>query len=518
LAEQGLEVWCAAHVELTYLEHGGWDARPSPAAARFNDWLLDRRWGAQLRASAGAADPERSVAIAPSSRSGSGRPGAPIEILEVRRAPVSDWVLEAELVHPRTGEELEAYAGTHSVSFEGWAIAGGGEPLKVEVRDARGRLAQAPVSIARRDVAQRLPDTPGAQSAGFGTVVGTIGHPQEWQFEVELVREDGERSALATITGRRRPLRSSFEPRLQPLLITTLGRTGSSWLELLLAKHPEIVACRPFIHDARLTSYWAAVLRTLAEPASYLQIIRPELYPGAWWTGEQRPGQLPLHMAETHMARWLGGESVETVAGFCQARIEDFYRELARAEGGDGVRYFAEKCWPEEFTPRIIAELYPEGREILLVRDFRDMVCSILQFNAKRGTQSFGREATDSDNEFIRYLRDNANQMLESWQARHQRSHLMRYEDLIREPETTLAAAFAYLGVANDADTIRDTIAEANAELPAAQRDHRTSESPAASIGRWQRELSAQQRAICEETFGDALEAFGYASAVISRP
>jgi hypothetical protein len=210
------------------------------------------------------------------------------------------------------------------------------------------------------------------------------------------------------------------------------------------------------------------------------------------------------------MTQWLGGENVEATAQLCQSRIEEFYLELARREDRSDARYFVEKCWPDEFTPRTIAELYPEGREIFLVRDFRDMVCSILDFNTKRGVNSFGREQTGSDEEFISYLRGSAEQMIESWRSRRERAYLMRYEDLILHPEVALANALRYIGVAADAATVGGVIEAANTWLPATQRDHQTSASPATSVGRWRRELSVEQQQICEDVFGDILAEFGY--------
>ena len=84
------------------------------------------------------------------------------------------------------------------------------------------------------------------------------------------------------------------------------------------------------------------------------------------------------------MTDWLGSENLRSVAAACQERIDAFYCRVARNEGRD-ARYFVEKRWPDPLVPRLTAELYPEGREIILVRDFRDMVCSILGFSEKRG-------------------------------------------------------------------------------------------------------------------------------------
>ncbi len=49
----------------------------------------------------------------------------------------------------------------------------------------------------------------------------------------------------------------------------------------------------------------------------------------------------------------------------------------------------------------MIREVYPRAQEVILVRDFRDMVASILAYNAKRGYTAFGREHVDNDEEYI---------------------------------------------------------------------------------------------------------------------
>jgi len=515
LAEDRLQTW-QADVSMYWLERAkSWPQTAAAAPGRFNDWLLDRRWGARLTAAAPVAGQPAVTFHEPGALAvpqvGSGRPGAPVEITKVTMAqPDESWVLDAALLRPRPDTEWESYAGTYAFTVQGWAVARDGAPVTVELRDGQRPIGHAVTRLRRQDVFDRYPDAPGADASGFQTVVGSLGLAQAFQVQVDLVAEDGRRTLLARIDGRRRPVRSSYAPALQPALITTLGRTGSSWLALLLSMHPKIVAYRPFQNEARVGSYWMEVLRTLAQPSSYIQTLRPELYQGHWWIGDERPSPLPLQLAEPHMPRWLGGENVEVVAGFCQSRLDAFYSELARVQEPDHPRYFAEKAWPDEITPQLLGELYPEGREILLVRDFRDMVCSILGFNAKRGFASFGREVTESDEEFIRYLRVSAQRMLDSWVARRETSFLVRYEDLILHPEATLAEAFAYLDIEADPGTVSRTIADAEALLPHVQRAHQTSTSVAASVGRWRHELSPDLQAICHETFGDILDAFGY--------
>ena len=507
LAASGLQNWYVPESELYHLERWG-RPTPPPAAARYNAWLFDHLWGERLRSTLGPGVGIQSVArpLRPGiryPRAGVSQPGPPVEIVATQVAePDGDRRLVSSLERPRPGDELKPYAETYSFAVEGWARAADGSPLEIELSAPGQSLRRVPANLVRKDL--------DGAAVGFRAVVGALPLPREFEVSVDAVSQDGERSAIGSIRGRRRALSSGFEARLQPVLITTLGRTGSSWVALLLASHPEILAYQPFVFEPRTTSYWMTALQALAEPASYMQLIRPELYPGHWWLGDQLPIPLPAGLRDARMAQWLGRDGVETLAGFCQSRVDDFYWEVARSEGKQRPRYFAEKCWPDRAVPRLVSELYPEGREVILMRDLRDIVCSIFGFNAKRGIASFGRESADSDEEFVRNLRDGGVRMLESWRERSGTAHLLRYEDLILQPESSLTELFAYLGVAADPRTVKRVIDDATRTLPDAQSGHQTSGSVAQSVGRWRHDLSPELQAICEESFGDVLTAFGY--------
>jgi hypothetical protein len=286
------------------------------------------------------------------------------------------------------------------------------------------------------------------------------------------------------------------------------GRSGSNWMITLLGSHPEIVAFQPFVYEPQLASYWMAMLRALADPASYMQALQPELYEWDWWTGNGRKSPLPLRKPTADMARWFGTENVEVLAGFCQSRLDAFYGHAAQLDGGVAPRYFTEKSVPG--TARLLGELYPDLREIVLVRDFRDRICSILDYNAKRNLSLWGREKAQTDEEWFLHLRNEAQNLLEGWLQRKDHAHLVRYEDLIREPESTLTGVFEYLQVDSSAETVGETITRANETAPGQQERHRTASSVEESIGRWKRELSPEQQAAAGEAFDDILVEFGY--------
>ena len=77
--------------------------------------------------------------------------------------------------------------------------------------------------------------------------------------------------------------------RDQPVLVNTIGRTGSSLVLRLLAEHSRILAYRPRAREVKLASYWADIFLALAEPRSYQQPISSMLRGAPWWLADARP-------------------------------------------------------------------------------------------------------------------------------------------------------------------------------------------------------------------------------------
>ena len=67
-------------------------------------------------------------------------------------------------------------------------------------------------------------------------------------------------------------------------------------------------------------------------------------------------------------------------------------------------------------------ELYPDGREIFLVRDFRDMLCSIRAFNEKRGSAAFGLDGPGAEEAYVvEVLAPSVKNLLDEWRDRADR-------------------------------------------------------------------------------------------------
>jgi len=254
------------------------------------------------------------------------------------------------------------------------------------------------------------------------------------------------------------------------------------------------------------------LLKAVSEPASYLQTLNTNLSDEHWWLGHESHLSDLAIPADPEVHQWLGRDCIESLTAFCQNRIEEFYEQIAVMQSQTDAAYFAEKYGSEGFFKsirRMIQELYPHSREILLVRDFRDIVCSILAYNAKQRFVAFGRENVSSDEEFIERIRLHALGLLRNYESRSSQVHLLRYEDLILRPIETLDVLLNYLGLAPTPATVEGMIERASEET-LLMREHRTSPDPEKSIGRWWRDLDPSLQAVCQEAFGDVLQGFGY--------
>jgi hypothetical protein len=289
-------------------------------------------------------------------------------------------------------------------------------------------------------------------------------------------------------------------------MVTSIGRTGTTLLMRLLAGHPAIVAHEEYPYETRAAGYWMHTLKVLCDPASHSRSSHPHTFQDDPSLVGHHPYHCPPVTTLPDMSRWFGRSYVAEAGTFVRRSIQGFYAQLARAQGKTNPVYFAEK-WSPSDLPWVAWSVYPRARELVLIRDPRDIVCSILAFSEKRGWPSFGRERYASDEEFIRSFRGPLERLTQSWRRRDGRAHLVRYEDLIARPVECLSEILAYLKL--DSSTGPEIVSSAHKETSTLEL-HRTSRDPASSVGRWHDDLDSFLQEVCEQSFGDLLDQFGY--------
>lgn len=176
---------------------------------------------------------------------------------------------------------------------------------------------------------------------------------------------------------------------------------------------------------------------------------------------------------------------------------------VATAARSPGARVYAQKGWGRTVDVLLAAGL--PLRIVNLVRDPRDTAASVLAFDDKRGTYGFGRQPGQSRAEFLAWLGEEMATTLRVMDDLTTRADclLVRYEDLVGDLAATARTVGDFVGVTLDADLCQRRTRR--------YRDHRTTASPASSIGRWRSDLPADEVALLTRSLGDSLVRLGYA-------
>jgi Sulfotransferase family len=433
-----------------------------------------------------------------------------LQVSSVEPFPLPENELHGfQLEVPKAGEEWSSL----TLHFDGWALGKEQPVVAVEILQDGRPISRIPVNGPRADVAESFADVAGATDSGFSGALGALRLRREFELLVRGELESGVTMPLATVSGKREQVQLPPVEGPRPLIVTTLGRTGSTWCVWMLQTHPEIVAHSPFENDARVGSYWMSVLQTLSDPASYLR----QVYPGDtidrdWWTG--READIPSRLNDATLSGWLADTRVYELALSCRERIETFYEFLAENQG-KRAGFFVEKFLPRQVPADLLHELYPGAAEIVLVRDLRDVFCSILAFNRKRGYAAFGREEVGSDDEYIDTVRRSGEALHAHMTEEGRETHLLRYEDLIRDPVETLEPLLEFVGL----DPAGAPAMVERASVSTGGMDHHmTAPSAGASIGRWAKDLDPALAERCDAILSPVVADFGYATAEEDSP
>ncbi len=281
---------------------------------------------------------------------------------------------------------------------------------------------------------------------------------------------------------------------LAPILITSRGRTGTTYLMKHLLAHPEVEVADTYPFEIELMTYYVSALNVLLAPRFDGTQDEPDMAAAA----EEmcRIGRNPWNRPALHQT--IGGEELERMfsesiplrlSSLFRNIILDYYGIVARKMEKRRARFLAEKCGLGENTRQGIRGLMGEVKEIVLVRDPRDFFCSAKAFWRWTGEE-------------ILAMMDDVFGFYAQLAARTEHDTLLvRYEDLIEGPKDTLGRIGNFAGLTEECP-----------EQEATELFHRhgTSASPGASIGRWRREMTAADTEHCKRRFGLFMEQFGY--------
>lgn len=189
-----------------------------------------------------------------------------------------------------------------------------------------------------------------------------------------------------------------------------------------------------------------------------------------------------------------------------------FYADLA---GRAGKRRWAAKTAVDSFYAESIERLYAGHVQfVCVVRHGLDVVCSLREFSDE--LQGYIAELRPYIHRHARPLEAFAHAWVDVTRAvmglaeRHPDSaHLLRYEDLVVEPEATLSCLFAFLGEDWDPELLRQAFGKKEVTGLGDWKTYATHELKGDSIGRW-KELPDDMVARLSGIVNPTLVACGY--------
>jgi hypothetical protein len=321
-----------------------------------------------------------------------------------------------------------------------------------------------------------------------------------------LKRKRAARNRLAD-----RPMDDSPDsPWLSPILVDSTGRDGSTLMMRLLASSPGIAVPGPYPYERRYFAYlwrWARMLErtdrsdfwTAGDLGSMKWDAGKPLIGPPPWASELLPGEGD---AEPPMSRYAFDLTWREFSRRAARRVR-----AERDDPGVDVRYYAEK---HQDTWLVDLGQLPPLHVLVLLRDPRDTFVSFHAFDAKRrreGTGTFvgaepapGETEAEKVNRFIAHERERMRWI--AGLAEGARFPVFRYEDLVTDLPVQARRLEDLLSVELDLGAVTAD--------RALQDRHVSADSPAASIGRWKRELEPELAERFNTELRDELAALGY--------
>jgi hypothetical protein len=293
-----------------------------------------------------------------------------------------------------------------------------------------------------------------------------------------------------------RPIGIETGDQLSPILVTSVGRSGSTLLMDQLIRSAGIVGGDHYPYEIKQIAYHAAAFRALVAPGDRRRSTDPDTMLGAghhhWIGGNPYYDAGFFHLADpgTRLRDFYERAVPANYTKLFKALIDGFYSILAESQGKRNARFFCEKGMLDETVREGARLFFHQVREVILVRDPRDLLCSMT---------AFWKQSSDDAMALLRSVIPQLRQV--AGEARPD-VLVIRYEDLIRAPLRVRANLSIFLSL-----DLRNPPTGRNDAIPAS---HRTSISPEASIGRWRWELTPEQIEVCNVEFSDFLREFDY--------
>jgi len=284
---------------------------------------------------------------------------------------------------------------------------------------------------------------------------------------------------------------------LTPVMITSSGRSGTTVLMQWLSKYPELVMGQLYPYEMKLANYYSAAFRVLAAETDRKNSTDPDTMFGDKFRhliGSNPYTRLGSHGVTTSrkaLERFFEETVPTAYADTFRNLIQEYYNILKQDQNKPLARYFVEKSVLDEAARKGPRLFFGNVREIVLVRDPRDFLCSAKAFWKMSSEQA------------LRLVVHSSRRLEEISLQAGPDTIVVKYEDLVGSPVETMQRIGDFIGLSriklSDTDNDKSLFGV-----------HGTSSSPASSIGRWRSDLTEKEAEHCEQHLGSFMKYFEY--------
>lgn len=266
------------------------------------------------------------------------------------------------------------------------------------------------------------------------------------------------------------------DTRRQPFALASSGRSGSTYLYDLLARHPQV----GLTNEGKVADFLLIAAHFAGIPA--------------------------YHMDEETQMQGM-------IAKDCNTLFVECFEERARdVLDAFYVRHFPDRAlthWGDKMIscqwPLRLMRWMPDMKWVILARDPRDVVCSM-----RAALKTPGGKATHEG-----HLESDAATLAQRWAETYDKLHRVeqqhpdacqatKYEDLLQDGAGVTERIQTFLGLTPD-----PAVAAGLRENKTFQ-GHGTSKSPEASVARWRRDLTADEVQTVERICASSMAWLGY--------
>jgi hypothetical protein len=400
------------------------------------------------------------------------------------------------------------FKNTNAINISGWAYCDNKKIKEISIMSMGIKIKSEKKNLPRRDVISIKSYLREESIFGFSMDVGVVGFPESIDIRVRAVFDDGSFTLIAKIIGKYtcEPYIVGLDKKI-PILLNSMGRMGTTMLMRLIKSHPSIVTTNNYPYEERPSQYWTHMFKVLAEPGNYEESVNTDQF----FSTNYYVGNNPFYTLNKNTSSWYNDHYLGILGNFINNAINEYYNDQALWQGKQAEMYIEKMMSPNSSFWDIYNRTHPGVKNIFLVRDIRDVYCSVLDFNKKRGYMSFGVQQSMTEEEYIHLLERQYSALFSRWEAESTNSILVKYEDILLDVHGEIKKILDYLGVNSDKGVVDNMVAEA-AKMSKSMASHQTSTSPENSIGRWKKDLEPNLAMKANDKFKDTLDSFGYSS------